>query len=466
MTALSRELRWWMLDLRDQWRKATRRYVLLGVMLFLGLWIDPLRIIGFVVTLVLVALAARRRFGKGRSLQWHERARWERETGLRYIRLWDELMLRLGISIRTQAGFYEVPRVTQYVWHANTLVLNMAMPLGLERSQPTRASSALAESLGVVNVTVGPAESGAVVRLQFVDPLMATLEVGEPLDPVDLRSVPMGIVSTGEVWTFRLGPHTLVAGASGSGKASMIWSLLAGIASAIRSGKVEVLGIDLKGGMELTMGKALLTSYATTPESAVALLEDAVTRMQARALELAGKVREHSPTTESPHVLVLIDELAALTAYQTDRELLRRANNALALLCSQGRAPGFTVFACLQDPRKETLPVRGLFTQTIGLRLRDAMETSMVLGEGMRDKGALCHQIPTTLPGVAFVLPDDGSDPIRVRAGFATDSTVKEIASRFGAPRQIPVTVPPIADPPPTRTRTSRRARTEEKNDD
>src|SRR3546814_4268572 len=71
-----------------------------------------------------------------------------------------------------------------------------------------------------------------------------------------------------------------------------------------------------------------------------------------------------SDLIESPTVVVLIDELAALTAYETDRDLLRRANSALATLASQGRAVGFIVFACLQDPRKETLPARGLFTQT------------------------------------------------------------------------------------------------------
>ena len=79
--------------------------------------------------------------------------------------------------------------------------------------------------------------------------------------------------------------------------------------------------------------------------------------------------------------MVMIDELAALTAYCPERDLQRRAEMAINLLCSQGRAPGFMVFACLQDPRKEVIPSRGLFTQMVGLRLKDLSETSMVLGE-------------------------------------------------------------------------------------
>ena len=70
--------------------------------------------------------------------------------------------------------------------------------------------------------------------------------------------------------------------------------------------------------------------------------------------------------------MVMIDELAAMTAYCPERDLQRRAEMAINLLCSQGRAPGFVVFACLQDPRKEVIPSRGLFTQMVGLRLKDA----------------------------------------------------------------------------------------------
>ena len=41
--------------------------------------------------------------------------------------------------------------------------------------------------------------------------------------------------------------------------------------------------------------------------------------MQARAAQLAGKQRDHTPTTEHPFVVVLVDEVAFLTAYQPDK---------------------------------------------------------------------------------------------------------------------------------------------------
>ena len=61
--------------------------------------------------------------------------------------------------------------------------------------------------------------------------------------------------------------------------------------------------------------------------------------MMARAEKMAGHVREHIPTVAEPLVLVLIDELAMLTSYSTDRDLLRRADTALRTLLALGRRP-------------------------------------------------------------------------------------------------------------------------------
>ena len=134
-------------------------------------------------------------------------------------------------------------------------------------------------------------------------------------------------------------------------------------------------------------------------------------------------------TADDPLHVVMIDELAALTAYCPNRELQRRAENAINLLCSQGRAPGFMVFACLQDPRKEVIPSRGLFTQMVGLRLKDSSETAMVLGETAMLSGAHCHRIGADVPGTGYVIPEDSSQPIRVRAGFASDESIRDSRS-------------------------------------
>ena len=76
--------------------------------------------------------------------------------------------------------------------------------------------------------------------------------------------------------------------------------------------------------MELAFGRALFDAwgrYAADPADIADLLEDAVADMQARARRFAGRQRDHTPTEEFPFVVVLVDEIAFLTAYQADRKL-------------------------------------------------------------------------------------------------------------------------------------------------
>ena len=166
-------------------------------------------------------------------------------------------------------------------------------------------------------------------------PCQSRLTILAPDGPVgDVSRVVIGRTEDADAFAIRLGIHTLVAGATGSGKASAVHGLLIGLGPAIRQGLVQVHGIDLKGGMELGMAAPLLTRCATTPAEAVVVLEDAAMAMAARARRLAGHVRSHSVSTTDPMVVVLVDELAAITAYLTDRDLRNRAAAALSLLLS------------------------------------------------------------------------------------------------------------------------------------
>lgn len=379
----------------------------------------------------------------------------------RIVSTWSNTSMNLGLSVRDHVtGGPIIPAISEPVWERSTCALGVALPQGLGREHLHAQADLLAQAFGAHRATVEGKHIGALVlRLEYGDALEQPFVLDLPL-AWDGRTVPMGMNSSGALWSIRLGAHTLVAGASGSGKASLVWGMLLGLAEPIHAGLVEVWGIDRKGGMELALGQSLLTRFASDAQRSVVLMEEAVSAMQQRAWDLAGKTRQHVASIDSPTIVILIDELAALTAYETDRDLLRRANAALATLASQGRAVGFMVFACLQDPRKETLPARGLFTQTVGLRLRDRMETAMVLGEGAVASGARCHEISPDTPGVAYMLPEDGRPRERVRAGLITDDMIRGIASRFAAPRQIPVVVPEPPAPterPPRASRSSRR---------
>ena len=150
--------------------------------------------------------------------------------------------------------------------------------------------------------------------------------------------------------------------------------------------------------MELAYGRAIFDRfgrYTGSPEAIAAMLEDAVSGMQARAAVFAGKHREHTPTPEHPFIVVLVDEVAFLTAYLSDRALRDRIKAALATLTTQGRAVGYSVVAAPQDPRKEVMSIRNLFPDRIAMRLDEPEQVDRVLGDGARDRGALADQIPT-----------------------------------------------------------------------
>jgi S-DNA-T family DNA segregation ATPase FtsK/SpoIIIE len=156
---------------------------------------------------------------------------------------------------------------------------------------------------------------------------------------------------------------------------------------AMAAGLVRVWACDPKL-MELAFGRALFDRYgryAADPADIADLLEDAVGQMQARARRFAGKQREHTPTPEFPFIVVLVDEIAFLTAYQSDRKLKDRILAALATLTTQGRVVGYCVVAALQDPRKEVLNIRNLFPDKIALRLDEPAQVDMVLGDGARE---------------------------------------------------------------------------------
>jgi S-DNA-T family DNA segregation ATPase FtsK/SpoIIIE len=130
----------------------------------------------------------------------------------------------------------------------------------------------------------------------------------------------------------------------------------------------------------------------------------------------------------------MVDEVAFLTAYQADRKLRERIVAALATLTTQGRAVGFAVVAALQDPRKEVLNIRNLFPDKIALRLDEPAQADLVLGDGARDRGALCDQIsadPATGAGVGYIRLEANPDPVRVRAAYVTDADIGAMVAAY-----------------------------------
>jgi S-DNA-T family DNA segregation ATPase FtsK/SpoIIIE len=187
------------------------------------------------------------------------------------------------------------------------------------------------------------AETSGFVWLDFTytDPLTKPVPpamVDGPDAAGDFDGLPVGRRENGEPWFLRIrGSHVLVAGATGAGKGSVLWSTIRGLGPAVRAGLVELWVCDPKGGMELAFGEPMFTRFAVDLPSIADVLDDAVSVMQERAGRLRGVARLHSPSVAEPLIVVVVDEIASLTAYVTDRDLKRRISAALSLLLSQAR---------------------------------------------------------------------------------------------------------------------------------
>nr|WP_036554815.1 FtsK/SpoIIIE domain-containing protein [Nocardiopsis sp. CNT312] len=350
-----------------------------------------------------------------------------------YRRHWQPVLVISGLAESYQERRY-LPRIRRVLCTAWADRVRITLVAGTSPAHFEARVAELAHGFGAPSCRVlveGPRK----ITLEFPrrDTLARTVPALDVGARADLGALGVGVREDGARWALRLhGTHVLVAGVTGSGKGSVIWSAIRAMLPAVADNIAQVWAIDPKR-MELAYGRDLFAHYADDGESAVAVLELAVAQMQDRARRYAGKRRSHTPTTEDPFVLVVLDEVAFLTAYHPDRDIRKRSENAIATLTSQGRSVGFAVLAALQDPRKEVMNLRNLFPDKVALRLDEASQVDMILGEGARDRGANAHLIDPTLPGVGYVRVEGSPAPVRVRAAYVSDGDITAMTDAYGA---------------------------------
>ncbi len=356
---------------------------------------------------------------------------------------WERLSKRCGLSASEQVTRkdhegrpvsqtrWTHPKLLQVKVSDSCLNLTVRTRMGLtvddlERAVPAIRDAARAHTARSVVVAPGTVRMELVMREQLSS-------LGHAASPTAVAStrVTLGRCENGASWTLHLaGRHTLTVGCSGAGKGSVFWGIAGGFGPAVAAGLVHLIGIDLKYGIELSVGARLFTKVATTEADAVKTLAALEKLMDKRGAQMAGTARQHIPTKSAPLIVLLIDELAGMTAYMSDPALRKEAAASLSRILTKGRALGIVVAAFLQDPRKEVLPMRGLFTQTIALRLRSRDEVTMVLGDGMADS-APAHRISPDTPGTGYVVAEDGQVS-RVRSDFWTDDQIRSTAKQYG----------------------------------
>jgi S-DNA-T family DNA segregation ATPase FtsK/SpoIIIE len=366
------------------------------------------------------------------------RSTWRRWTAYRGRR-WRDVLDECDLTREhRRTGQLMVPRVMRVRSITPSIdVLTVRIVRGQEIAMFVDRAGALADALGAHQVAVTRARPGVVTviverRMPFDHPLDAPA-IPDAVDGVDLAALDVGDDEFGRPFLLRIkGKQVLVVGGSGAGKGSLLWGPLRAMGPMIRAGLVRPWVIDLKGGVETDRGEPLFHRWATNLPDALKLLEAFKTSMVERQAWMRSEGLRDCPISfDTPYELLIVDEMAMLTAYGDGRSV-REALRLLAEIMTQGRAAGHSVIAYVQEPSKDVVDVRELFTLRICLGVTAASHVDMALGDGARDRGALADQIPgdEDHAGIGFVIDPVTRLPVRFRAGWTSDADIDELVQR------------------------------------
>lgn len=211
--------------------------------------------------------------------------------------------------------------------------------------------------------------------------------------------IPAGVTPSGEMHTIDITklPHMLVAGATGSGKTTFLYTLISYLAQNYEPGEIELLLIDPKQTDFVFFDRLphLRQPIITDPSEAIQALHELLdTELQrrtdilttARARDIKSYNRRN-PNDSLPCIIVVIDEFADLADVMTgqDRDQFEQA---LRRLAQRARSVGIHLIVATQRPTadiingtiKTNLPCR------ISFRLASAIDSRTILDRGGAEK--------------------------------------------------------------------------------
>jgi S-DNA-T family DNA segregation ATPase FtsK/SpoIIIE len=247
----------------------------------------------------------------------------------------------------------------------------------------------------------------------------ATVSVTEPIT--------LGQFEDGEAVRFTLpSGHVLIGGSTGRGKSGVLNVILAELAA---RNDVVLWGIDMKRGLELAPWRRVLGRLAITDDDALETLTAANRVLDARAAVLAERgERKWQPTPDAPALLVVVDELAELSA---------EAMAQLERLARLGRAAGIIVVTVTQRPSAEALgglDARTQMTTRIALGVTEARDGELILGTGRMGAGWRAERLSE--PGYFLALvPGVYEQPRPARAYWLTDAAVRAVVASTAGQR-------------------------------
>ncbi len=318
-------------------------------------------------------------------------------------------------------------------------ILNREKDLALALASPSLRFEAPIPGASLVGIEV-PNANPTMVALRSVMETEAFVE----FEASAALPVALGIGSGGDAVFADLTkmPHTLVAGATGSGKSVCMNSIITGLLLYRTPAEVRLVLIDPK--------RVELTPYAGVPhlmippvveaDVAVNALKGLVTEMMERfqLLEKAGakNIATYNEKSETnlPYIVVAVDELADLmltSANEVERLLVR--------LAQLGRATGIHLVVATQRPSVDVVTglIKANFPSRISFSLTSQIDSRTIIDSPGAEK--------LLGKGDMLFLPIDRAKPLRVQGAFLADNEVEEVVSHWqksGGPPLPPLAIP------------------------
>ncbi|MET8644721.1 FtsK/SpoIIIE domain-containing protein [Streptomyces sp. NPDC004074] len=344
-----------------------------------------------------------------------------------------DLMVK-GDPLRPITPRLSFPRVTRL-----GLTVVVRLHAGQTPATYMKAADALVHAWKVHAVRVTSPERGVVLLTAMAhDPLERP---GLATAPVELLSALIGALETGGAWVMdlRLVPHWLIAGATRSGKSTLLARLITQLAPQ----PVALVGIDCKGGMELGLFAERLSALATCRREAVAVLSALVVDMQDRmqACRSAGvrSIWELPDPLRPIPVVVIVDEIAELYLSDGTREGRAEAEQCSTLLlrlAQLGAALGLHLVVAGQrvgsDLGSGVTALRAQLSGRICHRVNDPGTAEMALGDLNKDAVAVAQSITPEERGVAVCTGPDGGWS-RARSHLTPTEEAVAITKRYAA---------------------------------
>lgn len=198
----------------------------------------------------------------------------------------------------------------------------------------------------------------------------------------NILDIPLGISPNNEVIYYNLAdaPHCLIAGCTGSGKSSMLHSIICSLLMKTTPDELMFMFIDSKQ-IELTQYDGipnLLCPCITDAWDAIDNLKALVATMEQRyklAQEYGAKdlieLNEKLPLGQKlPYILVVIDEVADLMALSKNE-----VEESVVRIAQKARACGIHLVVATQSPRREV--ISGLLKTNLPTRMAFAVGSAL-----------------------------------------------------------------------------------------